>query len=60
MCLHYHYTLLLQQLLHNCMRESLRLFPPLIMLMRYAKQPFDVTADGKQYTVPKGKNSNNT
>jgi sterol 14alpha-demethylase len=36
------------------MRESLRLFPPLIMLMRYAKQPFEVNADGKQYTVPKG------
>lgn len=43
------------ELLHNCMREALRLFPPLIMLMRYAKQPFTVTgAAGKQYTVPKG------
>ena len=27
--------------LHRCMKEVLRLHPPLIMLLRYAKQPFE-------------------
>lgn len=26
--------------LHRCMKEVLRLHPPLIMLLRYCKQPF--------------------
>lgn len=38
---------------HN-MTESLRLFPPLIMLLRAAKAPFAVTTStGKSYVVPK-------
>ena len=42
------------ELLHNCMRESLRLCPPLILLMRYAQKDFQVKANGKVYTVPQG------
>ncbi|KAG5175038.1 Obtusifoliol 14alpha-demethylase [Tribonema minus] len=42
------------ELMHNCMREALRMFPPLIMLMRYARQDFAVTSKGTEYTVPKG------
>mmetsp|Transcript_15100 Transcript_15100/g.22470 ORF Transcript_15100/g.22470 Transcript_15100/m.22470 type:complete len:221 (+) Transcript_15100:1-663(+) len=42
------------ELLHNCMKEALRMFPPLIFLMRYAKKSFTVPANGKEYTVPKG------
>jgi len=41
--------------LHVCIKEALRLHPPLIMLMRLAKESFTVTdKDGKTYTVPKG------
>ena len=41
--------------LHLCIKEALRLHPPLIMLMRLAKEAFTVTdKDGKQYTIPKG------
>lgn len=41
--------------LHRCMKEALRLHPPLIMLMRYAREAFDVTdKDGHSYTIPKG------
>ncbi|CAM9456541.1 unnamed protein product [Chrysoparadoxa australica] len=44
------------ELLHNCMKEALRMHPPLIMLMRLAKKDFQVTANGGKdtYTVPKG------
>jgi len=42
-------------LLHACIQEALRMYPPLIMLMRKAKQNFPVTtSDGKTYTVPAG------
>mmetsp|Transcript_30855 Transcript_30855/g.61088 ORF Transcript_30855/g.61088 Transcript_30855/m.61088 type:complete len:493 (+) Transcript_30855:98-1576(+) len=41
-------------LLHNCIRETLRLCPPLILLMRMAKRDIPVTCKGKNYTVPKG------
>lgn len=42
-------------LLHNCVKEALRLQPPLIMLMRRAKQDVVVKSDdGKTFTVPKG------
>ena len=47
----------LQQMdgLYRAIKESLRMHPPLIMLMRYAHKAFDVTdKDGKTYTVPKG------
>jgi sterol 14-demethylase len=48
------------ELLHNCMREALRLCPPLTLLMRYAKQEFNVTVDTDNkgakttFTVPQG------
>eukprot|EP00301_Raphidiophrys_heterophryoidea_P008136 c1305_g1_i2.p1 GENE.c1305_g1_i2~~c1305_g1_i2.p1 ORF type:complete len:345 (+),score=76.52 c1305_g1_i2:107-1141(+) len=41
--------------LHNCVKEALRLHPPLILLMRHVHEPFDVTTRaGKTYTIPKG------
>jgi sterol 14-demethylase len=41
--------------LHVCIKEALRLHPPLIMLMRQAHEAFTVTdKDGRSYTVPKG------
>nr|QQD79793.1 sterol 14 alpha-demethylase [Prototheca wickerhamii] len=41
--------------LHLAIMEALRLQPPLVLLMRYAKEPFEVvTSDGKAFTVPKG------
>ena len=41
-------------LMHNCMKEALRLCPPLILLIRYALQDVKVTANKKTYTIPKG------
>lgn len=42
------------EVLQRNIQEALRLFPPLIMLMRYAKEPFSVTTSkGKEYTIPK-------
>lgn len=41
-------------LLHNSMKEALRLCPPLILLIRYALKEVKVKAAGKQYTIPKG------
>lgn len=41
--------------LHRCMKEALRLHPPLIMLLRYTHAPFEVTSrEGKQYQIKKG------
>jgi len=41
--------------LHCCVKEALRLHPPLIMLMRYCHKAFTVTTkEGKNFTVPKG------
>ncbi|CAM9902103.1 unnamed protein product [Heterosigma akashiwo] len=40
--------------LTHCIREALRLQPPLIMLMRYAKRALRIDAGGKQFTIPKG------
>jgi sterol 14alpha-demethylase len=41
-------------LLFNCIRESLRMHPPLIMLMRHCRADLVVSsADKKTYTVPK-------
>lgn len=31
------------EILHACITEALRMYPPLIMMLRYAKQPFTVT-----------------
>jgi len=42
------------ELLHNCMREALRLCPPLILLMRKAMKDMPVEANGTKYTIPKG------
>lgn len=42
------------ELLHNSMKEALRLRPPLILLIRKALQSLEVNAGGKKYTVPKG------
>jgi sterol 14-demethylase len=42
------------ELLHDCMREALRLCPPLTLLIRYALRDVPVTAGGKSYTIPKG------
>jgi len=40
--------------LQNCVKESLRLHPPLIMLMRMAMQDIETTLSGKKYVIPKG------
>jgi len=40
--------------LNNCIKESLRMFPPLIMLMRMAMSDIETTLDGKKYIIPKG------
>ncbi len=37
------------ELLHNCMKETLRMHPPLIMLMRKCLEPIQY----KGYTIPK-------
>jgi sterol 14-demethylase len=38
----------------DSVKESLRMFPPLIMLMRMAMQDIETTLNGKKYTIPKG------
>ena len=40
-------------LLHDCMREALRLCPPLILLIRKAMKECHVTAGGRTFTIPK-------
>ena len=40
--------------LQNSVKESLRMYPPLIMLMRMAMQDIETTLDGKKYMIPKG------
>ncbi|BBN17082.1 sterol 14alpha-demethylase [Marchantia polymorpha subsp. ruderalis] len=40
--------------LARIMKETLRMHPPLVMLLRYAHKDFDVECNGKTYTVPKG------
>jgi len=40
--------------LQNCVKESLRMFPPLIMLMRQAMEDISTTLNGVTYTIPKG------
>jgi len=48
-------TLASMDTLHVCIKEALRLHPPLVMLMRLAHEPFSVTdKDGRSFTVPKG------
>lgn len=40
--------------LQNCVKESLRMYPPLIMLMRMAMEDIKTTLDGREYLIPKG------
>lgn len=40
--------------LHDCMREALRLCPPLCLLMRHVKKDVKVTANHTSYVIPKG------
>lgn len=41
--------------LHFCIKEALRMHPPLIMLLRQCHVPFEVeTTKGKKFVVPKG------
>jgi sterol 14-demethylase len=42
------------ELLHNSMKEALRLCPPLILLIRKAMKDVPVEANGNSYTIPKG------
>lgn len=40
--------------LQNCVKESLRMYPPLIMLMRMAMQDIETTRNGEKFIIPKG------
>eukprot|EP01038_Epipyxis_sp_PR26KG_P007880 gene7880-10696_t len=40
--------------LQNCVKESLRMFPPLILLMRKALIDVETTSNGVKYVIPKG------
>ncbi|GMH27272.1 hypothetical protein Nepgr_029115 [Nepenthes gracilis] len=43
------------EVLYRCIKEALRLHPPLIILLRYLHSDFSVTTrDGKEYDIPKG------
>eukprot|EP00055_Hartaetosiga_balthica_P005992 m.18369 g.18369 ORF g.18369 m.18369 type:complete len:529 (-) comp4953_c0_seq1:2024-3610(-) len=44
----------LMPLLHACVRETLRLRPPIMSIMRRARTDFEITANGKKYLIPKG------
>jgi len=41
------------ELLHNCMRETLRMCPTFIMILRKVEREFNITVSGQQYTIPK-------
>ncbi|XP_027151335.1 sterol 14-demethylase [Coffea eugenioides] len=43
------------EVLYHCVKEALRLHPPLVMLLRSSHTDFSVTTkDGKEYDIPKG------
>lgn len=43
------------EVLYRCIKEALRLHPPLIILLRSSHSDFSVTTrEGKQYDIPKG------
>ncbi|XP_027767828.1 sterol 14-demethylase isoform X1 [Solanum pennellii] len=43
------------EVLYRCIKEALRLHPPLIMLLRSSHSEFSVTTrEGKEYDIPKG------
>ncbi len=47
-------TLSKMDVLHRNIQEALRIHPPLILLLRYAKEAFSVTTSkGKQVAIPK-------
>eukprot|EP00050_Salpingoeca_kvevrii_P013372 m.28254 g.28254 ORF g.28254 m.28254 type:complete len:500 (+) comp4914_c0_seq1:89-1588(+) len=41
-------------LLHGAVRETLRLRPPIMQLMRKCRVPFSITVKGREYFVPAG------
>lgn len=41
------------ELLHNCMRETLRMCPTFIMILRKVERAFNITVNKKQFTIPK-------
>jgi len=41
-------------ILHACVRETLRLRPPIMTIMRRCREDVPIVADGKTYVVPKG------
>ena len=41
------------ELLHNCMREALRLCPTFIMILRRAERDVPVTVQGETFVIPK-------
>ncbi|XP_052205248.1 sterol 14-demethylase isoform X2 [Diospyros lotus] len=50
-----HDTLSEMEVLYRCIKEALRLHPPLIMLLRSSHSDFSVkTREGKEYDIPKG------
>jgi sterol 14-demethylase len=42
------------ELMHNCIKEVLRMHPPLIMLMRKAMKDVDIDASNTTFKIPKG------
>lgn len=40
--------------LQNCVKETLRMYPPLIMLMRMALDDIETTVSGEKVVIPKG------
>lgn len=40
--------------LQNATKEALRMYPPLIMLMRMAMDDIETTCEGKKFVIPKG------
>jgi sterol 14-demethylase len=47
-------ALMSMEVLQRNITEALRMHPPLILLMRYAKQPFSVTTSkGQTFNIPK-------
>jgi len=41
------------ELLHNCMRETLRMCPTFIMILRKVEREFSIQVSGKKFTIPK-------
>ncbi|EEC43025.1 predicted protein [Phaeodactylum tricornutum CCAP 1055/1] len=42
------------ELLHNCMREALRMCPTFIMILRKAERDVKIQSEGKSYVIPQG------